>query len=181
MAPVTEEEHMALADPGQVATVPTRHLFDLSIEFERVDVIGTPLGARMVAVVARGLVAGPELRGVVLPGGGDWLLVGPDGIARLDIRATIRTHNDALVYMTGLGRVRTTDDGRSRFLAGEPVRPPAMVGHTTPLFESSAPALVWLNATVALGTVTELALTHVAYRVDALDQGAPDPDKELLP
>jgi len=31
---------------------------------------------------------GPKLRGVVLPGGGDWLRIRGDGAAELDVRAT---------------------------------------------------------------------------------------------
>ena len=38
-----------------------------------------------------GIIEGPKLQGEVLPGGGDWLLVGSDGTGRVDVRATIRT------------------------------------------------------------------------------------------
>jgi len=43
-------------------------------------------------------LAGPRLKGIVLPGGGDWTVARPDGSARLDVRITLRTDDDALVY-----------------------------------------------------------------------------------
>ena len=39
----------------------------------------------------------------MLPGGGDWLRVGTDGVGRIDVRATIRTHDGELVLLTNTG------------------------------------------------------------------------------
>jgi Protein of unknown function (DUF3237) len=40
----------------------------------------------------------------VLPGGGDWALFRPDGAMALDVRLTLRTHDNALVHTTYHGR-----------------------------------------------------------------------------
>jgi hypothetical protein len=57
-----------------------------------------PNGHRRIFVVKGGHFVGPRLKGIVLPGGADWTLVGPDGSARLDVRITLCTDDDALIY-----------------------------------------------------------------------------------
>ena len=47
-----------------------------------------------------GTITGDRVRGQVLNGsGGDWLLLRPDGAGQLDVRITIKTDDDALIYM----------------------------------------------------------------------------------
>lgn len=76
---------MDLMNPAAVEAVAVDHLFDLAIDFEPMQVFPTPLGTRMVAVVRRGTATGPRLDGRVLAGGGDWLVIGSDGVARIDV------------------------------------------------------------------------------------------------
>ena len=45
-----------------------------------------PFGNRMFFEVTGGEVKGDRIRGTFVGGGGDWILVGPDGIGRLDVR-----------------------------------------------------------------------------------------------
>jgi hypothetical protein len=123
----------------------------------------------MIAVVEGGCAEGPALRGTVLRGGGDWLLVGSDGVARLDIRATILTEESELIFMTSGGRVSLPDASRDRFLAGETVTAEEVTAHMTPVFETGAERFSALNATVGVGVVMELAQSHIQYRIYALD------------
>jgi len=46
----------------------------------------TPGGNRRIGLVAGGTFEGPKLRGTVLPGGADWIIVRPDGATTLDVR-----------------------------------------------------------------------------------------------
>ena len=76
------------------------------------EVIGeTPLGLRVNAYVSGGTVEGPRIRGEFLPVGGDWLTVRSDGVGVLDVRATIRTHDEALIYVQYQGVLELGDDG----------------------------------------------------------------------
>lgn len=165
-APRSDRPARPSAPAGSLAV---HHLFDLGIEFARMDIVPTALGTRMVAVIRAGTFEGPALRGTVQSGGGDWIVVGSDGIARLDIRATLRTNGDDLVYMTASGRIRLTAEARERFLAGDPVSDPEMVGRATPLFETGASLPEPLNALVTIAVVHELALDHIDYRIYALE------------
>src|SRR6266850_1734468 len=51
------------------------------------DIGATPRGTRRYYPVIRGSFEGPRLRGEVLPDGGDWLLMRPDGVLEQDVRA----------------------------------------------------------------------------------------------
>lgn len=159
---------MELTDPAAVETVAVDHLFDLAIDFEPMQVFPTPLGTRMVAVVRRGTAAGPQLDGRVLAGGGDWLVIGSDGVARLDVRATVRAADDSMIYLTNSGRVLMADEARDRFLWGGTITSGDMYARTAPLFETGSRAHAWLNHTVAIGNVVELALDRIRYQVFAV-------------
>jgi hypothetical protein len=50
-----------------------------------------PYGHPMIATADGGEFAGDRLKGTIVGVGGDWLLVGDDGYARLDVRSTFRT------------------------------------------------------------------------------------------
>lgn len=148
-----------------IDTVPeVAHLCDFRIGFSRVDLEDTPLGTRLTFVVDGGAVAGPRLSGEFLPGGGDWVLVGADGIARLDVRATMRTDDGALVHVTNTGRAVLDDDARSRMTTGELIRWDEMYARSSPLFETGDERYQWLNGlhTVA---VNEFSLSVVHYRI----------------
>jgi hypothetical protein len=53
-----------------------------------VEVGAVPSGNRRIFDVTGGSFEGPRLRGKILPSGADWLLLGSDGVGRLDVRAT---------------------------------------------------------------------------------------------
>ena len=57
-------------------------------------------------IVGAGTSAGPHLRGRVLPSGGDWLLLGPDGIGRLDVRGAVETEDGACICLSYFGVLR---------------------------------------------------------------------------
>ncbi len=62
-----------------------------------------PHGVRSFVPVTGGDFEGPRLRGRILPGGGDWLLVRSDGVLELDLRITLETDDHALISMTFQG------------------------------------------------------------------------------
>ncbi|MER7460612.1 DUF3237 domain-containing protein [Micromonospora sp. NPDC126480] len=143
------------------------HLCDFDVALAAPQMLTSPLGVRLISIIEGGTVEGPRLRGTFLPGGGDWMLAGTDRVGRLDVRATIRTHDDALVHLTVAGRFRLDDEAMSRLYAGETVREAEMYGRTTPLFDTGAEAYAWLNSTVTVA-FNEVSLSRVRYRVYAL-------------
>src|SRR2546426_1307719 len=112
--------------------------------------LGTvPHGIRSIVPVTGGDFEGPRLRGKVLPGGGDWLLLRPDGVLELDLRITLETDDHALIYMTFQG-----------LRHGSYFR-------TLPRFETSTETYAFLNRIVSVG-VGEARPDGAVHRIDEI-------------
>lgn len=127
-------------------------LFEMSIDIEPPQPVGpTPAGKRYIAYVRGGRFEGPRLKGRVLPGGGDWVLVRSDRVFQLDVRITLETEDGALIYTTYRGARHGSGDVMRRIAAGEQVRAEEYYFRTTPYFETGAEDYAWLNGIVAVG------------------------------
>src|SRR5882757_4764944 len=148
--------------------ITTAHLFDIVVDLSpRLNIGSGPFGQRILFGAAGGSFEGPKLRGGVLPGGGDWALVRPDGALTLDVRLTLRTHDDALVQMTYGGRWITPPELRADI--ADPVKryqvdPTQYYFRTNPLFETGAKQYAWLNDIVCVGA-GYLVEGGVAYKI----------------
>jgi hypothetical protein len=130
----------AAASPQQPAAssppapLKTEFLMDIILD------VTTPqnLGTRLIVPVTGGTFEGPKLKGTALGGGADWILVRPDGASELNVRVTLRTDDEALIYLTYRG-LRFTPKG------GE------LYWRTTPIFETNAAKYEWLTRIIAVG------------------------------
>ena len=147
-----------------VEALPVEHLFDMHVNLLPAQPIPTPVGMRMTFVTTGGTIEGPRLRGEVLPGGGDWLIVGTDGIGRVDVRATLRSHDGAFIHYTAGGVIKIPTDGLSRLAAGEVLAFDETYVRTTPTFETADTRYAWLTEVVAIG-YNVLSPNHIDYRV----------------
>jgi hypothetical protein len=144
-------------------------LFELSADLEAPQQVGaTPHGTRRIVYVKGGAFEGPKIKGKVLPGGGDWLLVRPDGASELDIRGTLQTDDGHLIYVQYRGIIHASPAISQRFAQGErDIDPSQYYFRTTPVFETGSEKYGWLNRIVAVG-VGRRTPTGVAYRVYAI-------------
>ena len=144
------------------------HIFDIHIDLEPPQIIGqTPAGVRQVYVVKGGTVDGPRVKGELLPGGGDWGTLRPDGAIQLDVRATIRTDDGALIYHYYGGITADVLKVAGRIFGGEDVPLSEYYSYITPQFQTSAEKYEWLNRVVAIGRGKVVA-GAVEYRVWAV-------------
>jgi Protein of unknown function (DUF3237) len=147
-----------------VGALPVEHLFDMHVDLEPAQPISTPIGTRMTFIAKGGVIDGPKLQGEILPGGGDWLLVGTDGVGRVDVRATLRTHDGALIHYETRGIIKIPADGLGRLAAGEVLPFEDTYVRTTPKFETADERYAWLSDIVAVGYNT-LSPDHIDYRI----------------
>ena len=144
------------------------HLFDIVIDLEpRLDFGVGPLGHRIFFGAAGGSFEGPRLRGEVLAGGGDWTLFRANGAMALDVRLTLRTHDDALVLMTYGGRWIVPPNLRAEMsdpATRHQVDPALYYFRTIPLFETGSKEYAWLNDIVCVGS-GYLVEGGIAYKV----------------
>jgi hypothetical protein len=125
-----------------------------------------PFGVRGLAVVSGGAFAGPRLKGTLWTGGGDWWLRGPDGVLRLDVRATFETDDGALIYGQYYGVLRP-EGGRALAPPGQPSEYGDAYFMTTPRFETGDERYSWLNGLVCVaeGKRTAQGLSYRVYAV----------------
>jgi hypothetical protein len=133
--------------------IETELLFEVTFDVGRMTELGnTPLGNRRIAEIAGGTFEGPKLRGRAMAGGGDWILLRPDGALQLDVRVTLETDDGHLIYMSYRGIRHGPDDVIARLNAGAEVDPSEYYFRATPFFETSSETYGWLNRIVCVST-----------------------------
>jgi len=111
-----------------------------------------PHGIRTFVPVSGGDFEGPRLRGRIVPGGGDWLLLRSDGVLELDLRITLETDDHALIYMTFQGVRHGPPDAIEALGRGEVVDPARYYFRTLPRFETSTERYAFLNRIITVGS-----------------------------
>jgi len=150
------------------SAIDVEHLLDMTVELEPPQVIGTRFGTRMNSIVRTGHFEGDRLRGEVLPGGGDWMLLGDDRVGQMDVRATLRTDDDELIHMAASGVAAIPEEASKRIAAGERVAVDEMYTRSVIRFETGAERYAWLNSlvTVAFNELVGIErMDYFAYRV----------------
>ena len=112
----------------------------------------SPLGRRRIINITGGRFSGERLSGRVLPGGADWQVIRPDGVADLDARYTLETNDGALIYVRNHGYRHGPAEVLKRISLGEAVDPSLYYMRTTPLFETGDARYAWLNRMICVGT-----------------------------
>ncbi len=129
-----------------------------------VDVGGGPSGSRQIYDVTGGSFEGPRLKGSVLASGGDWLLMGSDGVGRLDVRATLETDDGARIYVQYYGVLVMNEAVGKALSEGGETQYGDTYFMTQPRFETGDPNYAWLNSVVAVAEGRALS-SAVEYRV----------------
>ncbi len=136
-----------------MAEIRTEHLFTITITVDPLQMLGaTPFGERRIAKITGGSFEGARLKGSILAGGGDWLLLRSDGVLQLDVRMTLETDDGALIYMTYRGLRHGPLEVIERLNRGEAVDPSEYYFRTAPFFETGAEKYAWLNRIVSIAT-----------------------------
>lgn len=132
-------------------------------------VVVSPPGGdiRINFYVTGGEVWGPKLKGRLLPIGGDWLTLRADGMAVLDVRAVIESHDGAHIDVSYNGLIDMGVDGHANYLRG--VVPERVKIHAAPRMQTAHPAYQWLNRLQCINIGEgRLAQKEVTYDVYAL-------------
>jgi len=128
-----------------------RPLMCLQLQVPLAHVLGaTPNGDRRMAPIASGTFEGERLRGVIVEGS-DWLTVRSDGAWVMDVRALLRTDDEALIALHYRGFRHGPSEIIERLARQESVNPEDYYFRISPLFETSSPKYDWLNRIVAVG------------------------------
>lgn len=146
-------------------------LFDMEATLKAPQVVGPVLtGTRVILLVSEGSVKSNKLTGTLLPGSGDWGLIVDSTTFKVDARATIKTDDGALIYMTYSGVIHAEAKQFAMLLGGRSNEVPASDYYfrTNPVFETSAPKYAWLNHTLAIGVGRMPSPGKITYRIYAI-------------
>jgi hypothetical protein len=120
------------------------HVFDANVTIGGLLNFGkSKYGERRIIPITRGKFKGPEIEGVMVPGGADWQLTRPDGDVEFYARYTLKTNDGALIQVQNRALMHMSKDGK----------PP----YTRSVIDFEAPSdskHAWLNHAIFLGTLT---------------------------
>jgi hypothetical protein len=129
----TKGEKRVKVDPPKV-----EYAFTVVAQLDALRQAGTSYeGEHRFYPIVGGTFEGRDLHGEVMPGGGDWQTVRPDGMIVLDARYALRTDDGAVIQVYNRGLVRVSE----------------------PLLRTSAQFVAptgrhdWLNKFIFVGTV----------------------------
>jgi hypothetical protein len=150
LLPVTSE--------GQTTTISTEYLMT----------VYAPLGAgqeidgslEINDVRPGGWVKGPRINGTLLAPAGDWSHTLPSGVSRLDVRATIKTDDGALIYISYNGIFKDSEETEARAAKGQVLTSKDMYFVIAPTLQTAAKKYEWLNAVQCIGKM-------VSYKSDS--------------
>ena len=133
--------------------IKTRHLFHIALQPGAPQIVGrTPRGDRRIVPVPEGTFEGERLRGAVLGGGSDWILVRADQVWELNVRLTLRTDDGELIGMSYRGLRHGPADILEKVNRGEPVDPSAYYFRAAIFFETGSERYAWMNKLIAIGS-----------------------------
>lgn len=127
----------------------------LRLRKPRLEIRDLPAGGnRLAVVIESGSFEGPALRGEVLPGGGEWPHVRPDGVFSFDARYHLREADGTLIYLQNKGYRHASPEVMERLFAlrpGDVVSPSEYYFRCTPTFETAPGRHDWLARHVFVG------------------------------
>jgi hypothetical protein len=147
---------------GPTTSIATEYLMTLNAPLE-----AQPIDQSLtIYTVPAGATVSGRVNGKLLTPSADWMRAMPAGELRLDVRATIRTDDSQLIYMSYSGIVSCAKDTADRLLKGALIKAGECYFIITPVFETKSEKYAWLNQTQAIGKMVELKVgdnAHVTY------------------
>ena len=114
-------------------------------------------GKRVFVGIESGEFAGPNIKGIVVPGsGGDYADARRDGVLDFDARYMLREDDGTFIYMQNRGFRWGSDDAMARMRAQEAVDASEYYMRTSPKFEVEAGKHDWLNKYVFVGVAEKI-------------------------
>ena len=113
-------------------------------------------GRKRFIAITGGTVDGPMLKGTIMPGGGDWQIIMPGGLTKVEARYFMKSVDGTVIEITNPGVRVASPEVTEKLAKGEKVDPSAYYFRTTPRFDVKAGPQEWMarSAFVARGIRT---------------------------
>jgi hypothetical protein len=146
---------------AQTTSIKTEYLGTLYAPLDPPQVIDNTL--YIYNVQPGGWFKGPKLSAKVVQPAADWLRVMPAGNARLDVRLTLKTEDDQLIYVTYGGVISHSKESFDRLMKGEVLTAKDFYFITAPTMQSASEKYSWVNHLQAVGKVVEVKAGEGSY------------------
>ncbi len=134
-----------------------RHVCDLDVALAGITELGHGRsGQRRIIPIVGGTVSG-EITGRILNVGADWQTIHDGGLAFLDARYAIETHDGAVIEIVNQGYRHGPAEVLARLARGEDVDPAEYYMRTAARLETGDPRYAWVNRTIFVGSGQRLA------------------------
>lgn len=117
---------------------------EVSPPVEQGDIRGAT--TRFIPIVG-GVVSGPQLRGRVLNGGGDWQSIHPGGVTEIEARYFVEAEDGTVIEIHNPGLRIADEETIGALTRGEAVAADKYYFRTQPRFRVAAGQHDWLNRT----------------------------------
>ena len=129
------------------------HVCTLMVELAPIRSMGQGrAGERRIIPIIGGTVSGPELSGRILNFGADWQTVFTDGLAELDTRYAMETHDGATIEILNYGYRHGPKEVIEAVGQGAQVDPASYYMRTHARLETGDQRYEWVNKTLFVGT-----------------------------
>lgn len=129
-------------------------IFEATVTLDPPREVGTTkYGKRRIIGINGGTFEGPNIKGVVLPGGADWQTVRADGTADLVATYSLKTDDGVIIFIKNEGIRTAPKEVLNRLAKGENVPPSEYYMRTAASFEVDAESKYsWLNKLIVIST-----------------------------
>ena len=128
------------------------HVCDLEVELGPIREMGLGrAGRRHIIPIIGGTVSGPRINGRILNTGADWQTIFAGGLAELDTRYAMETHDGAVIEIINYGLRHGPADVMARVAKGEDVDPASYYMRTHARLETGDARYDWVNRTLFAG------------------------------
>lgn len=129
------------------------HAFDMVVHLDPIIEMGMGrAGKRRIIPIVGGTIEGERIRGEILDLGADWQSIYADGLAQLDTRYALKTHDGAIIEIVNQGLRHGPAEVMARVAAGEDVDPADYYMRTHCRLETGDPRYAWVNRALFVGT-----------------------------
>jgi hypothetical protein len=119
---------------------------ELNVQIDPPLTVGdTPYGVRKIIPITGGFVTGPDLKGTIISGGGDWQVVRSDGVAEIEAHYQFKTIDDTVIYIKNTGLRVTSPEVAEKMARGEYVPGSEYYFRGFPKFEAPKGVYEWMN------------------------------------
>jgi hypothetical protein len=115
-------------------------------------------GSRIVNVRG-GWADGPKIKARVVAPGADWLQPLVSGVTRIDVRLTMRTDDEQLIFVSYNGVIAHSEQSAAKVANGQSISHADTIYFLiAPTFRTGAEKYAWLNRVQAVGKMVQLSL-----------------------